>query len=80
MKTLQKFSDEYLQRCKKLSIEERLDFIENYKLAISDEPSPLRSIRIKIPDYLLIAFKQRANLEGVTYETKIKELMKQWIN
>jgi predicted DNA binding CopG/RHH family protein len=80
MKNLQKFSDEYLQRCMKLSIEERMNFIENYKLAMSDEPSPLKSIRIKIPDYLHIAFKQKANLEGVAYQTQIKKLMKQWIN
>ncbi len=79
MKTLQKFSDDYLQRCVKLSIEERMDFIENYKLATSDEASPLKSIRIKIPDYLLIAFKQKAKLEGIAYQTQIKKLMKDWL-
>ena len=71
MKTLHKFSDGYLQRCEKMSIEQRLDFIENYKLEMSDIPSPSKSISINVSEHLLTAFKQKAKLEGVAYQTQI---------
>lgn len=80
MKALHKFSDEYLERCKKLSIEERLEFIENYQRMHNDVSSQTKSISLRIQDPLLIAFKQKAKLEGVAYQTQINKLMKDWVN
>ncbi len=79
MRALQTFSDEYLERCKELSVEEKFDFIENFRLMHSQVKSPSKLISIKIPEHLLEAFKQKAKLEGVAYQTQIKELMKLWI-
>ncbi|MCF6317894.1 MAG: hypothetical protein L3J83_01235 [Proteobacteria bacterium] len=79
MKALQKFSDEYLERCKGLSIEERLDFIENFRLMHSEIHSPSKLISLKVPEPLLNSFKQKAKLEGLAYQTQIKKLMKDWL-
>jgi len=79
VKALQKFSDEYLQRCQDLSIEERLDFIENFRLMQAQIHSPSKLISMKVPINLLQAFKQKAQLENVAYQSKIKQLMKNWI-
>jgi predicted DNA binding CopG/RHH family protein len=79
MRALQTFSAEYLERCKDLSVEEKFDFIENFRLMHSQVKSPSKLISIKIPEHLLEAFKQKSKLEGVAYQTQIKKLMKQWI-
>ncbi len=79
MKALQKFSDEYLARCKDLSIEERLDFIENFRLMHSEIHAPSKLISLKVSEPLLNSFKQKAKLEGLAYQTQIKKLMKDWL-
>lgn len=79
MKALQTFSDEYLERCKDISIEERLDFIENFRLMHSENPSPSKLISIKMPINLLDAFKYKSKLNGVAYQTQIKRLMENWL-
>ena len=73
------FSDKYLANCKDLSIEEKVDFLENYRLAMSDTKAPLMPINFDIPKPLLEAFKQKSKLEGIAYQTQIKKLMKQWL-
>ena len=80
MKALQKFSDEYLERCKDLSIEEILEFLENFQLMNSELTAPSTLPRLTDPAPLLHSFKQKAKLEGIAYQTKIKELMKAWVN
>ncbi len=80
MKALQIFSDEYLQRCKDLSIEEKLDFIENFRLLHSEIPSPSKLISLKVPEDLLAAFKIKSKLNDIAYQTQIKKLMTQWLN
>jgi len=80
MKALQKFSDEYLERCKDLSIEEKLDFIENFRLMHSELNTPSKLISMKVQEPLLNSFKQKAKLEGIAYQTQIKELMKAWVH
>lgn len=79
-KALQTFSDEYLERCKDLSIEEKLEFIENFRLLHSETSSPSKLISLKVPENLLTAFKIKAKLNNVAYQTQIKKLMKAWID
>ncbi len=79
MKALQTFSDEYLERCKDLSVEEKFDFIENFRLMHSQVKSPSKLISLKVPEPLLEAFKQKAQLQGVAYQTQIKKLMQAWL-
>lgn len=80
MKKTHIFTDEYLERCKKLSIEERLDYLENYRLTHTDKDSSLQRLSLNISKPLLDCFKQKAKLEGIAYQTQIKKLMKDWVN
>jgi len=74
------FSDEYLARCQDISIEERLDFIENFRLMHAENPSPSKLISLKVAINLLEAFKYKPKLEGIAYQTQIKQLMKEWLD
>ena len=78
MKTVQYFSDEYLENCKKISLEERLQFLEDFRL-LQNNPGPSKLISIKIPEHLLMAFKNQCKIEGIKYQTQIKKLMNHWI-
>lgn len=79
MKAIQRFSKEYLDQCKNLSTEEIVDFIEGFRELNSGVSKKSRLISIKIPENLLEAFKLKAKLEDVPYQTKIKELMSEWL-
>lgn len=76
---IQLFSAEYLQQCEKLSADEIAEFLENYRLLAAQVSTRSKLISIKIPENLLSAFKTKAKLEGVPYQTKIKELMAAWL-
>lgn len=80
MKALQKFSTQYLEECKKLSPEEIVRFLENFRL-LNGEQQNIKSklISIKIPQNLLDAFKTKAAIHSVLYQTQIKKLMKDWV-
>jgi len=80
MKALQTFSDEYLERCKDISIEERLEFIENFSLMHAEKPKPSKLISLKVPINLLEAFKYKSKLFDTPYQTQIKQLMKNWLS
>jgi predicted DNA binding CopG/RHH family protein len=38
-----------------------------------------RLISLKVPEDLLQAFKAKSRLHGTPYQTKIKELMRDWL-
>lgn len=80
MKALQIFSDEYLEVCKKISTEEIAQFLDDFR-QIHGEALPEKSklISVKMPPSLLNAFKIQCKLEGNRYQTKIKELMAEYI-
>lgn len=79
-KALQYFTPEYLQECKKLSYDQIAQFLEDFRLMHSEAPkSPSKLISIKIPEDLLSAFKTKASLHGIPYQTQMKILMKKWL-
>lgn len=78
-KTVQYFTKEYLEQCAKLSPEQILEFLEDYKMLVANVPQKCKPISLKIEPALLNTFKQKASLHGVAYQTKIKQLMKEWI-
>lgn len=83
MKTIQNFSDEYLEYCKKLSPEQKLQFLEDFRILngqVSKESSETSVlISLKISPALLRAFKVKAGIQGLRYQTQIKTLMQDWI-
>ena len=79
MKALQTFSAEYLQRCRQMSHDEIAEFLDDFRRLHGTRPAQSRLISIKVPEDLLGAFKARARLENVPYQTQIKRLMRAWL-
>jgi predicted DNA binding CopG/RHH family protein len=80
MKTVQHFSDDYLERCKDMTPDQILQFLEEFRqLHGAESRSRSKLISIKVPENLLSAFKARAALKGTPYQTQIKVLMRAWV-
>lgn len=76
---VQRFSDEYLERCRALSPADIVRFLDDFKRIHANRESRSRLISLKVPEPLLAAFKTKARLGGVRYQTQIKNLMRQWL-
>ncbi|MCW8873832.1 MAG: BrnA antitoxin family protein [Xanthomonadales bacterium] len=79
MKTVQYFSDDYLARCRDMSADQVLRFLDDFRRLHGTKPAPSKLISIKVPEDLLEAFKARARMAGMPYQTQIKTLMKDWL-
>ena len=79
-RAVQFFSDEYLLQCKSVSLNDRLKFLEEMRmLALSTQSDPSIPISLRMGRGLLGAFKARCQQEGIPYQTKIKELIRQYL-
>jgi len=78
MRPVQYFSDEYLERCKGMTTEQTLEFLESFR-RMQEKPKRSKLISLKVPEPLLASFKQKSELEGIKYQTKIKALMQSWL-
>lgn len=80
MKTIQFFSDEYLAHCRQLSAEQTIRYLDNFRRINTPLAKPkAKLISIKIELDLLEAFKTRARLDGVPYQSRIKQIMRDWL-
>lgn len=78
---VQFFADEQLERAKDMSPEEIARFLDDFRRLHGDHStSKSRLISLKVPEDLLRAFKGKARLEGVRYQTQIKALMRDWLS
>ncbi len=73
MRPLQKFSDENLERCREMSHDEIVRFLDDFR-RIYGKPRA-RLISLKVPEDLRAVFKAKARLCDVRYQTQIKKLM-----
>lgn len=78
MRPVQYFSDDYLRNCRQASSEQILEFLENYRL-LQAPPDKTRLISIKMPERLLQSFRIKCELHGIRYQTRIKQLMLEWL-
>jgi predicted DNA binding CopG/RHH family protein len=80
MRAVQHFSDEYLAHSAKLTPEQTLQFLEDFRLlhAPGQQPQPSTLISLRVPTPLLRLFRAKAAATGVPYQTQIKRLMEQW--
>ncbi len=77
---VQKFSKEYLDKCQNLKTKEIVKFVEDFRVLYGQKkPSVSKVISIKIPEDLLEAFRAKAKLNEIPYQTQIKKLMMQWL-
>lgn len=79
-KAVQYFSKKSVEQSSKMTPDQVLEFLENYKNLVCKKPEKCQLISMKIEPSLLKAFKQKAELEGFHYQTKIKELMREWVS
>lgn len=77
MKAVQYFSKEYLEQCKLFSPLQIVEFLDGFRRL--REPSRSRLISLKVPESLLQTFRGRCRVEGVRYQTRIKQLMEEWL-
>ncbi len=80
MRPVQYFSKEYLEQCKQMKPADILRFLDEFRRLHS--PAARRGSRLislKVPEHLLEAFKARASLHEVPYQTQIKKLMMEWV-
>jgi len=75
---VQYFSEEYLERCRKMSPTEIASYLEGFRL-MREPSSPSRLISLKVPQTLLDAFRKKCAIEGTRYQTQIKRLMAEWL-
>ncbi len=79
MRPVQKFSDEYLERCRDMSHDEIVRFLDDFRRIHGKPRVRSRLISLKVPEDLLAAFKAQARLDNVPYQTQIKKLMTAWL-
>jgi uncharacterized protein (DUF4415 family) len=79
MRTVQRFSDEYLESCRDMTPDQIVRFLDDFRRLHGSRPAPSKLISMKVPTDLLSAFKAKAALAGTPYQSKIKELMKAWV-
>ena len=77
---VQRFSADYLERCRELSPEEIVRFLDDFKRIQGAANARSRLISLKVPEPLLAAFRIQARLRGVPYQTQIKILMRKWLD
>ena len=79
MRPVQKFSDDYLKRCSEMSPDEIVRFLDDFRRIYGQERARSRLISIKVREDLLAAFKSKARLHNIAYQTQIKKLMTSWV-
>lgn len=76
---VQRFSDEYLEHCRTLSPEDIVRFLDDFRKLHAAANTRSRLVSLKVPEPLLAAFRTKARLHGVPYQTQIKNLMRAWV-
>ncbi len=80
MRPVQHFSKEYLEQCKQMKPADILRFLDEFRRLYSPAARKgSRLISLKVPENLLEAFKAKASLHEVPYQTQIKKLMMDWV-
>ncbi len=78
MKSLQYISDEYLEHCRSLTPQQIAEFLESFR-RLHEPPRKSKPISLRVEESLLTAFRRRCELLGERYQTRIKTLMREWL-
>lgn len=80
MRPVQYFTPEYLEQCRRMSITDRLNFLEDFrKLQDRRAPAKSRLISMRIDEVLLDRFKEKAKSLGLPYQTLLKKLVRDYL-
>lgn len=78
-KPIQYFTKDYLERCKDLTPDQILQFLEDFRRLQECKPEKCQLISLRVEPSLLSAFKVKAKLHNQPYQTLIKKLMRDWL-
>lgn len=80
MRPVQYFTPEYLERCRAMTPEQIVRFLDDFR-SLQRPPARAKSrlISMKVPEPLLDAFKARCAADGEPYQARIKRLMQAWL-
>ena len=76
---VQYITEDYLAQCQSATPKQILEFLESYRLMQAGEDKT-KLISMKITESMLLAFRQKCELNGMKYQTQIKALMEQWLS
>ena len=81
MRPVQYFSKEYLEQCRSMKPEQIVRFLDDFRILHGQGARRPKSrlISLKVPEPLLEAFRSKAQLNDVPYQTQIKRLMRDWL-
>lgn len=79
MIALQIHSPESLARGQKMTADEIVRFLEDFRQINGHNPQPSKLISLKVPVPLLNTFRFQCEQQGLKYQTQIKTLMKNWL-
>ena len=82
MKAIQKFTNEYLDQCKTFSPSEIVKYLDGFRAlcaASKKESDRSKLISMRVEERLLGLFREKAEQEGVRYQTKLKDLMRSYV-
>ena len=77
-KLVQHFTPEYLEHGKTVSPQQVVEFLDGYR-RLHEPASKSKLISLRVDEALLDTFRKRCEIEGVRYQSKIKELMAGWL-
>ena len=82
MRPIQYFSKAYLEQCRSMRPEQIVRFLDDFRILHGrrERTHKSRLISLKVPEPLLEAFKTKAGLNGIPYQTMIKRLMTDWLS
>ncbi len=86
-KAIQKFDLADADKFNKATPDQIIQFLENFRKLhieetnseIDQRPEKLKLISLKISPSLLVQFREKCEISGTPYQTKIKSLMKDWL-
>jgi len=75
-RAVQFFTDEYLEKCKELSPDQIIEFLEGFRELSCERAEKCQSISLKIEPSLLNLLKYKAKLDGIPYQTLLKRILR----
>lgn len=77
-KGIQHFKTQDLRQGLKASPEQIIEYLEQYKNLVGSVDTKRKLISLRVPENLLFLIKEKSKKEGVKYQTKIIEVLKEW--
>jgi predicted DNA binding CopG/RHH family protein len=84
MKAVQYFTPEYLERCREMTPDQIIKFVEDFRRLFGGRQAgsvrvTSRRVTLTVPEDLLETFRAKSRLNGRPYQDQIRKLMRAWV-